>query len=214
MKVILLGAPASGKGTLTGNIKKEFSAAHISTGDILRDNIARGSELGMKAKGYMESGALVPDDLIIDLAKDRLSMPDCKDSFVLDGFPRTIAQAEALDTMLSDLGINLDGVININVPEDILVSRITGRRVCPKCGASYHIETMKSKVEGICDECGSELIQRKDDNAETFSKRLEEYKNMTAPLIGYYKEKNLLFDMPYIADAQELFNEVKKVLGK
>lgn len=214
MKIILLGAPASGKGTLTGNIKKEFSAAHISTGDILRDNIARNTELGMKAKEYMDGGKLVPDELIIDLAKDRLKQDDCKENFILDGFPRTINQADALASMLDELGIKLDGVININVPEDILVSRITGRRVCPKCGASYHIETMKSKVEGICDECGSELIHRADDNAEVFGKRLSEYNQMTAPLIDYYKERDLLVDMPYIADANELFIEVKKALGK
>ncbi|MCQ2978853.1 MAG: adenylate kinase [Clostridia bacterium] len=214
MKIILLGAPASGKGTLTGNIKKEFSAAHISTGDMLRDNISRGTELGMKAKEYMDGGKLVPDELIIGLAKDRLMQDDCKENFILDGFPRTINQADALALMLDELGISLDGVININVPRDVLVSRITGRRVCPKCGASYHIETMKSKVEGICDECGSNLIHRDDDNEEVFGKRLNEYNEMTAPLIDYYKERNLLIDMPYIADANELFIEVKKALGK
>lgn len=214
MKIILLGAPASGKGTLTGNIKKEFSAAHISTGDMLRDNISRGTELGMKAKEYMDGGKLVPDELIIGLAKDRLMQDDCKENFILDGFPRTINQADALASMLDELGISLDGVININVPRDVLVSRITGRRVCPKCGASYHIETMKSKVEGICDECGSNLIHRDDDNEEVFGKRLNEYNEMTAPLIDYYKERNLLIDMPYIADANELFIEVKKALGK
>lgn len=213
MKVILLGAPASGKGTLTGFIKKEFNAAHISTGDILRDNIARGTELGMKAKEFMDAGSLVPDELIIDIAKDRLSQEDCKESFILDGFPRTIPQAESLEGCLEELGYKLDGVINLNVPEEVLVKRITGRRVCPECGASYHIETMKPQKEGICDDCGHELIQRKDDNAEVFGKRLEEYNKLTAPLVEFYKEKGTLKDIPYIEKAEDIFNEVKKELG-
>lgn len=213
MKVILLGAPASGKGTLTGFIKKEFNAAHISTGDILRDNIARGTELGMKAKEFMDAGSLVPDELIIDIAKDRLSKEDCKESFILDGFPRTIPQAESLEGCLEELGFKLDGVINLNVPEEVLVKRITGRRVCPECGASYHIETMKPQKEGICDDCGHELIQRKDDNAEVFGKRLEEYNKLTAPLVEFYKQKGILKDIPYIEKAEDIVNEVKKELG-
>lgn len=213
MKVILLGAPASGKGTLTGFIKKEFNAAHISTGDILRDNIARSTELGMKAKEFMDAGKLVPDELIIDIAKDRLSKDDCKESFILDGFPRTIPQAESLEKCLDELGFKLDGVINLNVPEEVLTSRITGRRVCPNCGASFHIETMKPKKEGICDECGTELIHRKDDNAEVFGKRLDEYNKLTAPLVEFYKEKGILKDIPFIEKAEDIFNEVKKELG-
>lgn len=214
MKVILLGAPASGKGTLTGLIKSECGAAHISTGDILRDNIARSTDLGKAAKEYIDAGKLVPDELIIGIAKERLAQDDCKESFVLDGFPRTIPQAEALDVMLEELGIKLDGVVNLNVPEDILYERITGRRVCPNCGATYHIKTMKPKVDGICDECGNELIQRKDDNAEVFKKRLDEYDALTKPLASYYKEKGMLYDLPYMENAKDLFEEVKKVLGK
>ena len=209
-----MGPPGAGKGTQAKKLIVEFGIPHISTGDMFRAAIAENTPFGKLAASYIDKGNLVPDDITIGIVEERLKRDDCKRGFLFDGFPRTIAQAVALDNLLKRLDIALDGVIYLKVDESVLINRISLRRVCPKCGASYHIVTMKSKVEGICDECGSELIQRKDDNAETFSKRLEEYKNMTAPLIGYYKEKNLLFDMPYIADAQELFNEVKKVLGK
>jgi len=214
MRVILLGAPASGKGTNVKFLVDEFNLAHISTGNILRENIKNGTELGIRAKEYMDQGKLVPDDIIIKIAKARLMEDDCKNGFVLDGFPRTVDQAKALDVMLSDLKISLDAVVNLNVPEEELVSRISNRRTCLKCGATYSLKSLPPKKEGICDVCGNELVVRADDTKEVFLERLEEYNKQTLPLIDYYREKGILKELEYISDMDEVYKTIKKVLGK
>ena len=192
IRLIILGAPGSGKGTQCKWITRDYDVPHISTGDILRKNIADETELGMKAKGFMDKGELVPDDLVIDLLKNRLSEEDCKEKgFLLDGFPRTVAQAEALDLYLQENGIEIDKVINLDVPDSEIMSRAINRRTCenPECKEIYNLKDNPPKVDGICDRCGSNLFQRKDDNEETVSNRLKVYHNQTEPLIAYYKEK-------------------------
>ena len=186
-----MGAPGSGKGTQTSIIREQIGVPAISTGDILRANLAAGTELGKKAKGYMEAGELVPDDLIINIALNRIEEEDCKNGFMLDGFPRTVHQAEALDARLLELGIKIDAAINIDVPDDELVRRLTGRRVCKDCGVSYHIVNMPPKMEGVCDVCGGELYQRSDDNEETVRNRIAVYYRQTKTLVDYYKAKGI-----------------------
>lgn len=188
MKIILLGAPGAGKGTQAEVICNRYNIPAISTGNIIREALKTGTEMGLKAKSYMESGALVPDDVVIGIIKERIVKDDCKDGFILDGFPRTIPQAEALDKM----GIVIDKVIDIEVPDEKIINRMSGRRVCEKCGASYHLEYKKPKVEGICDACSGTLIQRKDDHPDTVKSRLDVYHSETEPLKDYYEKQGKL----------------------
>lgn len=191
MRMILLGAPGAGKGTQAILISKKYEVPHISTGDIFRFNIKNGTELGIKAKEYINKGLLVPDELTVDIIKDRLSNDDCKNGFVLDGFPRTIPQAEYLDKVLSEMGIALDVVLNIFVSDETITSRLAGRRVCLSCGMTYHIESNPPK-DGKCERCNSEVVQRDDDKEETVMERLRNYHNQTEPLIKYYSSKDLV----------------------
>ena len=192
MKIIMLGAPGAGKGTQADMICGKYNVPHISTGDIFRANIKNGTELGQKAKGYMDRGELVPDSLVVDLVIDRIHQDDCANGYVLDGFPRTIPQAEALDAALAEAGESVDYAINVDVPDENIVNRMSGRRACVKCGATYHIKYNAPKTEGICDNCGSELIQREDDKPETVLNRLSVYHEQTQPLIDYYDGKGLV----------------------
>lgn len=188
MKLIFLGAPGAGKGTQAEIISKELNIPTISTGDMIREALKNGTEMGMKAKSYMESGALVPDEVVIGIVKERLSKDDCKDGFILDGFPRTIPQAEALDTM----GVEIDCVVDLEVKDDVIINRMSGRRVCEKCGKTYHTVNVPSKIEGVCDVCTGALIQRKDDQIDTVKTRLETYHKETEPLKGYYEAQGKL----------------------
>jgi len=206
MRAILLGPPGAGKGTQADTIVKEFSIPHISTGDIFRKNIKEGTVLGKKAKEYMDQGLLVPDELTVELVKDRLLDEDCKNGFLLDGFPRTIFQADALEKALTSMNQHLDYVINIEVKKELLVERAVGRRVCKDCGQTYHMIFNKPKKEGICDNCGSELLQRKDDTEETVSKRINVYQEQTEPLIDYYTKKNIIVNV----DGEKPIAEVGK----
>lgn len=201
MKLILLGAPGAGKGTIASILTEHFSIPAISTGNIIRDALKSGSELGLKAKSYMDSGALVPDEVVIEIIKDRLDKDDCKNGFILDGYPRTIAQAEALDKM----GIEIDVVLDIEADDDMIVRRLSGRRVCEKCGTPYHIVNIPPKTEGICDKCAGTLVQRKDDEPNTVVERLAVYHEVTEPLIDYYKKSGKLM----VVDGKEAFEETK-----
>ncbi|MCR5624332.1 MAG: adenylate kinase [Lachnospiraceae bacterium] len=192
MNVIMLGAPGSGKGTQAERITEKYNIPHISTGDIFRENIKNGTELGKQAKAYMDKGELVPDEFVCDLVLDRIHQADCANGYVLDGFPRTLPQADIFDKALKDAGEKIDVAIFMNLSNEYLVQRMEGRRVCPKCGAGYHTTNMPPKVQGICDECGSELIQRKDDNIETFKNRLEVYDKETAPLVPHYEAQGIV----------------------
>ena len=191
MKIIMLGAPGAGKGTQAKQIADKYSIPHISTGDIFRANIKNGTELGKKAKQYMDQGALVPDELTCDLVMDRMQQDDCKNGFVLDGFPRTIPQAEALDAALGKINEKMDYAIDVDVPDENIVNRMSGRRACLNCGATYHLISIPPKVEGICDRCGSEIVLREDDKPETVQKRLKVYHEQTQPLIDYYKNPEI-----------------------
>ncbi|MBQ9902611.1 MAG: adenylate kinase [Clostridia bacterium] len=188
MKIILLGAPGAGKGTQAEKISEALHIPQISTGNIIREALKSGSEVGLKAKSFIESGKLVPDEVVIDIIKERIAKDDCKDGFILDGFPRTIAQAEALDSM----GVSIDKVLDINVADEVIASRLSGRRVCEACGSSYHLVSKKPAVEGVCDKCGGTLIQRKDDHPDTVADRLKVYHEQTEPLKAYYEKKGLL----------------------
>lgn len=193
MRLVLLGPPGAGKGTQATGISEKYKIVHISTGDIFRYNIKNQTPLGQEVKSYLDAGQLVPDELTVQIVWDRLDQEDCKNGFLLDGFPRTIAQAEALDRGLAERGLALDRVINIDVESDVLVRRLSGRRVCAACGATYHAENNPPKVPGVCDVCGGEVIQRADDAEETVQKRIEVYEKQTAPLIRYYEDQGLLF---------------------
>ena len=186
MKIIMLGAPGAGKGTQAKKVAKKYNIPHISTGDIFRANIKEGTELGKRAKEYMDKGELVPDDITIGMLLDRIHKADCKDGFVLDGFPRTIPQAKSLSEALSKLNEKIDYAINIDVPDDSIITRMSGRRACLSCGSTYHIKYSAPKKENICDNCGSELVIRDDDKPETVKKRLDVYHKQTQPLIDYY----------------------------
>jgi len=192
MHLILLGAPGAGKGTQAELLLKKYGLAHVAPGDIFRQAVREGTPLGKKAREYMDRGALVPDEIVIGIMRERLAQEDCRRGFLLDGFPRTVNQADALGQTLQELGITLDGVVNLEVSEAELVRRLTGRRVCPKCGANYHVMFSPPRTEGKCDDCGTGLIQRDDDREETVRRRLEVYRNQTQPLIAYYQEKGLL----------------------
>ncbi|MEY8430046.1 adenylate kinase [Lachnospiraceae bacterium 48-42] len=214
MKVIMLGAPGAGKGTQAKKIAAKYHVPHISTGDIFRANIKNGTELGKKAKTYMDQGLLVPDELVVDLVVDRVNQEDCVDGYVLDGFPRTIPQAEALDKALAALGQKVDYAINVEVPDENIVTRMGGRRACVGCGATYHLEYAPTKKEGICDACGRELILRDDDKPETVTKRLNVYHEQTQPLIDYYTQAGILKEVDGTVDIEEVFRAITVILGE
>lgn len=213
MNIMLFGAPGAGKGTQAKFLIEKYGIPQISTGDILRAAIKEGTAMGLEAKRFMDEGKLVPDSTIIGIIKDRLSQEDCKKGFILDGFPRTIAQAEALEVLMKEMGITLDKVISLNVPDELIVGRVTGRKVCPACGASFHIEFNPPKVEGKCDLCGADLITRKDDNAETVTKRLGEYHSQTAPLFDFYQERGVLVDIDGTKSVEAITKEIFDILG-
>lgn len=213
MKTIMLGAPGAGKGTQAKQIADKYSIPHISTGDIFRANIKNGTELGKKAKQYMDQGALVPDELTCDLVMDRIQQDDCKNGFVLDGFPRTIPQAEALDAALGKINEKMDYAIDVDVPDENIVNRMSGRRACLNCGATYHLISIPPKVEGICDRCGSEIVLREDDKPETVQKRLKVYHEQTQPLIDYYKNQGILKSVDGTQPMDEVFKAIVTILG-
>lgn len=213
MRIILLGPPGSGKGTQAKLISEKFGIPHISTGDIFRLHISQKSSLGLEAKSYIDKGQLVPDELTIKLIESRLTEDDCKNGFLLDGFPRTINQADALEGLLKKINASVDSVINIEVPSEDIIDRITGRRVCKKCGASYHIIFNPSAAKDICDRCGGPLIQREDDTEGTVRKRLEVYESQTKPLIRYYEEKGLLRNTNGSQDIAKVFKDICNILG-
>ena len=213
MKLLIMGRPGAGKGTQAANIKEYYNIPHISTGDMFRAAIKNETKLGLTAKGYMDKGQLVPDEVTIGIVQERLLEDDCKKGFLLDGFPRTIAQAEALETFLKANGILLDAVLDVNVPAEILVRRMVGRRVCKGCGATFHVEFNAPKQEGICDVCGTPLIQRADDTYETANSRLEVYDNNTAPLLDFYNTRGLLKTVNGDQALDKVFEDIKNVLG-
>ena len=194
MNLIILGAPGSGKGTSATVLREKYDLAHISTGDIFRSNIKNGTPLGVEAKSYIDKGALVPDSLTVSMVEDRLSQDDCKKGYILDGFPRTLAQAEALDEMLAKNGDKIDAVLSIVVDDEIIKDRVSGRRVCEKCGASFNVKFKPTKAEGVCDLCGGKVVQRADDNEETVANRLKTYYENTQPLIDFYEKKGLIIE--------------------
>jgi adenylate kinase len=207
-----MGPPGAGKGTQAANIVAEYNLCHISTGDMFREAIKEGSEMGRLAQSFMEKGELVPDTVTIGIVKERLAKQDAKErGFLLDGFPRNLDQAKALDKILADLGYTLDGVINVSVLDKVLINRIVGRRICKKCGATYHVEFNKPKKDGICDNCGSELYTRADDTVETATNRLNVYSFQTAPLLDYYKNKGLLFEVDGDQEVSKVFEDIKKI---
>ena len=212
MNLILLGPPGAGKGTQATRIVEKYKVPHISTGDIFRENIKNNTPLGQKAQEYMNKGELVPDQLVVDIALDRLGKDDCKNGFLLDGFPRTVFQADALDKFLKDKGKGIDLVINIEVEDKMLIERLDARRVCPTCAATYNVIGMPPKKEGICDKCNDTLIQRKDDKKETVGNRIKVYHEQTSPLIDYYKEKGLIKDFDGMIGTDALFDEIVKAI--
>ena len=213
MKIIMLGAPGAGKGTQAKKIAAKYEIPHISTGDIFRANIKEGTELGKKAKTYMDQGLLVPDELVVDLVVDRVNQEDCKNGYVLDGFPRTIPQAEALDKALNAQGEAVDFAINVEVPDENIINRMSGRRACVGCGATYHIQFNPTKVEGVCDACGEKLILRDDDKPETVTKRLAVYHEQTRPLISFYADKHVLYTVDGTQNMEQVFEAITKILG-
>ncbi|MGI6006397.1 MAG: adenylate kinase [Ruminococcus sp.] len=213
MKIIMLGAPGAGKGTQAKKIAEKYHIPHISTGDIFRANIKNGTELGNKAKTYMEQGLLVPDELVCDLVVDRVKQDDCANGYVLDGFPRTIPQAESLDAALKEMGQSIDYAINVEVPDENIIHRMGGRRACLACGATYHVENIPPKKEGICDVCGAKLVLRDDDKPETVKKRLDVYHDQTQPLIEYYTNANVLVEVDGTMAMDDVFAAICKVLG-
>lgn len=213
MKIIMLGAPGAGKGTQAKKIAEKYGIPHISTGDIFRANIKNGTELGKKAKTYMDKGELVPDELVVDLVVDRVAQDDAKGGYVLDGFPRTIPQAEALDAALAKIGEKMDYAINVEVPDENIINRMGGRRACVSCGGTYHIKYNPTKVEGVCDACGGQLILRDDDKPETVQNRLSVYHEQTQPLIDYYAKQNIMKEVDGTQDMEDVFNAIVAILG-
>ena len=212
--IILMGPPGTGKGTLAKQLKQALNLVHISTGDMFRENIKGGTKLGLLAKSYIDNGHLVPDEVTIDMLKDRLAQDDCKNGFLLDGFPRTLPQAEALERLSKEIDRPIEVVVNLDCDNQELIRRISGRRVCKNCGAPYHIETMKPKVEGVCDLCGGPLYQRADDNEEALKVRLDHYVHDTKPLLDFYAERGLLKNFNSLIGSLELFNQVSEFLNK
>ena len=213
MKLIMLGAPGAGKGTQAKKIAEKYCIPHISTGDIFRANIKNGTELGNKAKSYMEKGLLVPDELTCDLVVDRIAQEDCKNGYVLDGFPRTIPQAEALKAALGKMGTTIDYAINVEVPDENIVKRMGGRRACLACGCTYHVVYNAPKVEDVCDVCGAKLVLRDDDKPETVKKRLDVYHEQTQPLIDFYDKEGVLVEVDGTQNLEDVFQAITKILG-
>lgn len=213
MRLILLGAPGAGKGSQAVILAQKLGVPHISTGDMFRENVKNQTELGRIVKEYMDKGALVPDEITIKIVKDRLSQPDCNNGFILDGFPRTLNQAESLNSVMGEMGIEIDRVINIQVEDDVIIRRLAGRRVCRQCGKTYHVENNPPKVEGICDECGLQLMQREDDKEETITKRLMNYHLQTKPLIEYYSRRGKLLPVEGDKSIEEISITILKALG-
>ena len=213
MNVIFLGPPGAGKGTQAAGVCQRFAIPHISTGDMFRKAQKEGTELGLKAKSYMDQGQLVPDEVTVGIVKERLAEDDCKGGFLLDGFPRTVQQADALDGILVELGMALDRVVNIEVDKAFLVDRLTGRRVCRSCGATFHVTNKAPKVEGVCDKCGGELYQRNDDKVETVSNRLDVYAAQTAPLIEYYQSKGIMSSIDGSKSMEDVLADIRTALG-
>lgn len=214
MKIVMLGAPGAGKGTQAIKIADKYDIPHISTGDIFRANIKGGTELGQKAKSYIDKGELVPDEVTIGMLLDRIAQDDCKNGYVLDGFPRTIPQAESLTEALKSQGDQIDFALNIDVPDEAIIERMSGRRACPKCGATYHIVYAAPKTENICDKCGTELIIRSDDKPETVKDRLNVYHQQTEPLIAYYKTAGVLREVDGTQELPKVFEDVVAILSK
>ncbi len=212
MKIIMLGAPGAGKGTQAKMLADKYDIPHISTGDIFRANIKSGTELGTKAKEYMDKGLLVPDELVVDLVIDRFKQDDCKNGYILDGFPRTIPQAQSLDAALEQINDKIDYAVNVEVPDENIIRRMSGRRACVGCGATYHLVHIPTKVEGICDKCGEELILREDDKPETVKKRLDVYHEQTQPLIDYYQSKDAMVEVDGTKDMNEVFDSIVNIL--
>ena len=214
MKIIMLGAPGAGKGTQAKKIAAKYQIPHISTGDIFRANIRNGTELGMKAKAFMDAGGLVPDEITIGMLLDRIHEADCQDGYVLDGFPRTIPQAEALTAALEKINEKMDYAIDVDVPDENIVNRMSGRRACLNCGATYHIVSIPTKVEGICDRCGQPVVLRDDDKPETVQKRLTVYHEQTQPLIDYYKKQSILKTVDGTQPMEKVFADIVAILGE
>lgn len=214
MKIIMLGAPGAGKGTQAKMIADKYGVPHVSTGDIFRANIKEGTELGKEAKSYMDQGLLVPDELTVKILLDRVAKEDCMNGYVLDGFPRTIPQAEVLEKALAELGDNIDYAIDVDVPDENIVNRMSGRRACTECGATYHIVHIRPKTEGVCDKCGKELVLRDDDKPETVGRRLSVYHEQTQPLIDFYSKKGILKTIDGTADMRDVFAAIIQILGE
>ena len=212
MRLLIMGRPGAGKGTQAFNIKNYYSIPHISTGDMFREAMKNGTEMGKLAQSYMEKGALVPDEVTIGIVRERLSKDDVKNGFLLDGFPRNVSQAEALDEILKENGIKLDAVLDVNVEPEILINRIVGRRICKNCGATFHVDFNKPRQEGICDNCGQPLVQRADDTIETAGSRLKVYDDSTAPVLAYYKKQNLLKTVNGDQAVDKVFEDIKAIL--
>lgn len=213
MKIVMLGAPGAGKGTQAQMLAKKYDIPHVSTGDIFRMNIKNGTELGLEANKYMDQGLLVPDELTVRILLDRVAKDDCKNGYVLDGFPRTIPQANVLEDALTKLGDKIDYAINVDVPDENIIRRMGGRRACLACGATYHIEHVPPKKEGICDKCGQELVLRDDDKPETVKNRLQVYKEQTQPLIDFYTERGVLHNVDGTKDMNEVFEAIVAILN-
>ena len=213
MKIIMLGAPGAGKGTQAKRIAQRYGIPHVSTGDIFRANIKNGTELGMKAKAYMDAGNLVPDEITIGMLLDRIHEADCEKGYVLDGFPRTIPQAESLTAALKERGEKMDYAIDVDVPDENIINRMSGRRACLACGATYHIAYNPPKKEGVCDQCGEPLVLRKDDKPETVKNRLEVYHQQTQPLIDYYKKEGILAQVDGTQSMDQVFEDIVKIIG-
>ncbi len=213
MNIIMLGVPGAGKGTISKELHEKYNLPHISTGDIFRENIKNNTELGKLAKSYIDTGKLVPDDVTINIVVDRLKREDCKDGFILDGFPRNIIQADGLKKALSANNKKIDVVILVDGDVDKIIKRLSGRRVCEKCGTPYHIETLRPKVDGVCDTCGGKIIQRKDDSEEVILDRINVYNEQTKPLIDYYKKDNLLKSVDGLAKIEDVVKQVEDITG-
>ena len=213
MKIIMLGAPGAGKGTQAKRIAEKYGIPHLSTGDIFRANIKEGTELGMKAKEFMDQGLLVPDEVTIGMLLDRIKKEDCVNGYVLDGFPRTIPQAESLTKALEEMGQKIDYAVDVDVPDENIVSRMSGRRACITCGATYHVQFAPPKAEGICDKCGAELVLRDDDKPETVQKRLAVYHEQTQPLIDYYRRAGVLVSVDGTQSMDQVFESIVKIFG-